>query len=425
MCSSARLANSLLIALCALTGALLPMKVTAQACPSAAEVRADLKLAYIDGMFVVGEGSPDGQALMRLAAWHASPQMVDEIAVRGGMKNAMRLATDILPPRSEALTSFTSAGSFRGKTPEERAQSQARFLAACGGTMTELAPKAPFHFAIAKKGVIGDYKDKRGGVTIPPGPNYLSRAFYSDFLEPNPMSDFVKTDSVWLMTPAEAEALHARVAAMAPYPAARRQVQAVAIVEVKRIDPLTRAADVELVEFALYDVGFSQKLFAYDQAADQKVQGSAATTAPPTSGALPVGVHATRQAAVEHALALCEENAITATEVRCDCLAEHVGEEWTRNPQGHIANLSFQAMHANKVECRNVEAQRARALRRCADADWPPLWTRTPSVNLRLDRREYCHCIADRSVEIGLQKAMYSCVATEDYPVPADSPIRD
>jgi hypothetical protein len=395
----------------------------AQTCSTADEVLGRLEIALVDGTFAVGESSSGGRVLMRLAAWRASPQIVDETRPAGGAGHAAQLAIDLLP-RGGAGQGFFLAGSrFRGSTPAEQDANQQAFLTACAPTMRELAPVPPFRVVIADRDRLGRYDAARGGVKIPRGPNYLHMSYYSDFLVPRSARALATTDDIWPMSQADAEALFARLDAAASSPSTARDVQAVAIVKVTRIDPATRAAAVELEGFALYDGRFGERLYGYDLAPGAGAAPQAAATRPPTE-ALQEGYYATRAEAAARALQLCQTSTTTAAEVRCDCIAERAGAAWETAPEFHIYTLLNNAVTAHRKDCENTRGIHRRALESCV-MQWPGPMFLNPNVPPPMTMKQYCHCYADRTLEIGGGRAKFSCAEVTDYPVPADSPLPD
>jgi hypothetical protein len=63
-------------------------------------ILAPLKVATLDELPVVGEASPGGRILLRLSAYAASPGMIDERRIGGGMPYAEELALAVLPAGS-------------------------------------------------------------------------------------------------------------------------------------------------------------------------------------------------------------------------------------------------------------------------------------------------------------------------------------
>jgi hypothetical protein len=247
------------------------------------------------------------------------------------------------------------------------------------------------------------------------------------YLTPKVVEKVVESEDLWPMTREEAERLLADLATLALHSSVARQVQALAVVEVRAIDPDTRVAEVALVDYALYDGQFRRKLFEYPTAEllDDTLGPS---TPPPTSSApaadgqsapLAEGRYATAAEAAGRALELCEAHVTTRTRLKCGCLAGFVAEQWERQPELHVYTLLNNAVTERAVECANPEVQHAAWLQTCVD-DFDFV---ASEGALRLGKRKYCHCLADRTSDLGPVKAMVSCGMLKDYQVPADSSI--
>lgn len=379
-----------------------------QLCPSAAEIRERLQVTYVKDALVIGDSSPHGKVMLRLAAYAANPGMVNEPRSGTQVSFTHTLALDILRPNTPAQDHFIPSGQFPGATPEERAAAEQTFLAACGPTMVELAPKPPFRILIADQSGLGRYIDRRAAIQIPSGPNYLSRTHYTDFLVPKGTADFVKTDMYWPMSPMEAEKLVERLNATADTSLGARTVQATALVEVEEINPEFRTARIRLIEYALYNATFTEKLYDYTQT---PTDADAATTpsAPTPDPSLSNDYFATRTEAVTRALALCEAHAQTATNLKCACVAEKVGTAWEASPATHIYTLLNKAVTANQTECANTDAQYTALFDRCRG-----MYVYEEFV-ARLGYEKACNCIAERAMELGDIPAYLYCREVEDY----------
>ncbi len=402
----------------------------AQDCPSADEIRAALRVTEVDGTLVVGEASPHGKVMMRLAAFAASPQLVDETRISNPVEFAQALAQDILRPGTPAREAFIPNGQFRGATPEERAATQAAFVAACRESMIALAPKAPFRLMIADQGPLGFYIERESAVQIPRGPNYLRNTHYSDFLVPKGTDDLVETGRYWPMSKAEADALYARLEASAPW-GKGRIVQAVAVVEVSEIHPDLRTATVNFVEFALFNHDFSERLHDYGITAAAVPDAPDAPAAPvvadaPQAALLQEGRYATAAEARSRVLELCEGHRDTASRLKCGCVADKAALAWDAQPDLHVYTLLNRAVADSEFDCANPEGRYEAAFDLCRRVHGRDEFV------LRLGVEKACHCMAERGTEVGGARAFAYCSTVDDYAsrpvapqVPVSNPVAE
>jgi hypothetical protein len=390
----------------------MPMSAFALGCHTPQEVRDRLQIAYLDGMFVVGEASPHGSVMLRLAAFAAAPQMTEEVRIGTPRPYAVQLAMDILAPRSPYFQAYSDAGLFsiglgEMNTPEAAAVLRA-FVESCGPTMTELAPKPPFLMALAHSGPL-TYDDVRGGLPLRQTPGYLSmNAGYSDFLTPKATHEHVESANFWPMTREEANALFAQLDAAAASPSTARQVQSVAIVEVLTIDPELRVAEVRLVEYGLYTYDFSQKLYDYVSADTAPPDTASVAPAPPQSSG--DGYFATADEARAKALALCEGHSQTNAAMDCGCVADEAAAGWEADASLHIYTHLNNAVTNASFTCADPEGARAEAVAFCTSS-----YAYGHPFAEKLGLETYCQCYADRAADYGPVKASVSCSLLDSY----------
>jgi uncharacterized protein YecT (DUF1311 family) len=222
-----------------------------------------LTIVRVDGAPVISpEVSSGGATLLHLAAYAASPGLVEERRRTGGMSYAVQLALDLLPLRSPEQDSYLFGGSFKGENEFERKATQERFLADYGAKMRAMAPKPPFRLALAQAGTLSRYDEERKGFRLGEAPNYLARHYYTDFLTPRALRDEPKPEMFWPISPDDAKNELRQLAADAKYSTEARSIYKVAIVDVMKIDETTRTADVVLRGYEVYDRGFSRKLYS-------------------------------------------------------------------------------------------------------------------------------------------------------------------
>lgn len=390
-----------------------PTAAFAQGCPTPQEVKERLRVQYLDDMFVVGDASPHGDVMLRLAAFAAAPHMTEEPRIGSQMPYAVQLAQDILKRGSEYEQEYIKAGLFNVttasmKTPEGEAVLR-QFVEACGPTMTELAPKPPFFMALAFQGPLGSYDNLRGGLSIREAPDYLrANSGYSDFLTPKATHAFVKSSNFWPMTRDEADSLFARLDAAASSRGAARQVQSVAIVEVLTIDPELRVAEVRLVDYGLYSYDFSQRL--YDYASAESSATDSAPTATANAEPLGDGYYATVDEARAKALALCQDHRQTASSMDCDFVADVAANGWKADASLHIYTHLNNAVTSASFECADHEGAKAAALEFCTTT-----YGNGHPFTAKLGPDTYCKCFADRAADYGPVKASVSCSFLDTY----------
>lgn len=222
-----------------------------------------LTIVRVDGAPVISpEVSPSGATLLHLAAYAASPGLVEERRRTGGMSYAVQLALDLLPLRSPEQDSYLFGGSFRGNDEFERKATQERFLADYGPKMRAMAPKPPFRLALAHAGTLSRYDEERKGFSLGEAPNYVAPHYYTDFLTPRSLRDAPEPEMFWPISPDDAKKELRQLATDAQYSSGARSIYKVAIVDVTKIDETTRTADVVLRGYEVYDRGFSRKLYS-------------------------------------------------------------------------------------------------------------------------------------------------------------------
>lgn len=213
------------------------------------------------------------------------------------------------------------------------------------------------------------------------------------------------------MSRSEADALYARLKARSSSPAEARTLQAVAVVDVLKIDPEFRTASLKFVEFALYNHDFSEKI--YDYGAVPAARGDAKKPLADTESKavpLPEGRFATGPEAEARALQLCMGSTRTATRLKCDCVARKVAAAWENNREKHIYTLLNDAVIAGEYECENPDAMYESYVDNCKR-----MYASQEFV-ARLGEEKACKCIAERSMELDPVNALAFCMLVEDYP---------